>query len=185
MRDRVTGGISTVEVTNRGAGWHPHLNILADCRWLAVHTPEPTRHDSPDVRAQKMELAQKELSAIWADVIGQPTAVCWIKRKKPGEVLAYALKYAIKGQDLIESREDVGPLIRVLQKSRMVSAFGDLHGKIPVDPDEETAVCECGQCGHEKSFIPDDIIGIVSRENYDRTHRTGKFANYREPKKQK
>jgi len=182
MTDKITGGISTIEVTNTGQGWHPHLNILADCRWLAIHTPEPTRKDSEVIKFQKMEHAQKELSAVWADTIKQSGAVCWVKRKKPGEMLAYALKYAVKGQDLIESVQPIAPLIEVLQKSRMISAFGDLHGKVPVDPEDEKPTCLCGECGNEKSFIPIEIFDLMSRQSYDKEHRTGRFSNYKEPK---
>lgn len=180
MKDKVTGGISTVEVTAGKGGWHPHLHILADCRWLSIHVPEPSFRDSPGVRKQKFEMAQRELSAIWGDVIkSEPGmeerdgAIVWVTRKNAGEALKYSLKYAVKGSDLISTDREIAPLIRVLSKSRMVSAFGDLHGKVQEDEEDEKPAVVCRECGNEKSFIPAEIIEIAMRQAYDKNNSVG------------
>jgi hypothetical protein len=170
MEKRVRGGVTTIEITNHGNGWHPHLHILCDCEWLSIHTPPPRGHDSAAVFKQKCEHAQMELSAVWANVIKSPIAVVWVERKKPGDCLAYAMKYAVKGSDLIECREKIGPLIDVISKSRMVSAFGDWHGRIAPDDEDEKPGCCCTNCGAEKSWIPESIVDSLYRRSYDATH---------------
>lgn len=170
VEKRISGGVSTIEVTNIGNGWHPHLHILCNCEWLALHTPPPNRRDSAEVKRQKYDHARLELSALWANVIGQETATVSALRKKPGECLKYAMKYAVKGSELIASPDPVAPLIRVMSKSRMVSAFGDLHGKIPAEDDDEKPACVCPDCGEEKSWIPVDVEHHARRQAYDKMH---------------
>lgn len=157
MKDRVQGGVSTIEVTNKGNGWHPHLHILCDCEWLAIHTPPPTRKDSPEVFREKCHAAASELSWIWADVVKNEHGIVKAIRKPPGEVLKYAMKYAVKGSDLIDSPDPIAPLLRVMSKSRMISAFGNLHGNIPPEEEEERPACVCGACGEEKAWVPEAI----------------------------
>jgi hypothetical protein len=167
MVDRIAGGISTIEVTNKGAGWHPHLHVLCDCRWLAIHTPPPSPRDSEGVKRQKYDHARLELSALWAQVIKNPVAVVSALRKPPGEALRYTLKYAVKGQDMIDCPDPIGPLIRVLSRSRMVSTFGTMHGRIAEDEEEERPAVECGECGNIKSFMPEDCAMFYGRAGHD------------------
>jgi hypothetical protein len=171
MVDRIKGGISTIEVTNTGAGWHPHLHVLADCKWLALHTPAPTSLDSEGVRRQKYDHARLELSALWGQVISNPVAVVSALRKPAGECLRYALKYAIKGSDLIESKENIAPLIRVLSKSRMVSTFGSCHGRVEADDEDERPAVTCGDCGSIQAFVPQSVVDRLYRSSYDKSHK--------------
>lgn len=168
MQDRVPGGISTIEVTEGEGGWHPHLHILADCRWLALHTPAPAWQDSEDVKRQKYDHARLELSALWSQVIGQEQASVLALRKSPGECLRYALKYAVKGSDLINSRLPVAPLIRVLSKSRMLSAFGTMHGHPLHDPEDEKPAAVCHECHNETEWIPDHVLHFYNAGSHDR-----------------
>lgn len=169
--DRVKGGISTIEVTNEGKGWHPHLHILCDCEWLAIHTPPPNRRDSDAVKRQKFDHARLELSALWARILGQEKAIVLAKRVAGVDALAYSLKYAVKGSDLINCKDKIEPLIRVLSKSRMVSAFGNMHGKGLDDPEEERPACVCKECMNETSFIPEHVVDLLYRRSYDSTHK--------------
>jgi plasmid rolling circle replication initiator protein Rep len=168
MAQRIAGGIATIEITNQGNGWHPHLHVLADCQWLALHTPEPSFGDSEGVKRQKYDHARLELSALWGSVIKQETAIVSALRKEPGAALAYTLKYAVKGSDLIDSPDPIAPLLRVLNKSRLVSAFGNLHNLEPELIEEERPKCKCGKCGAEGAFLPDWIIDKLERDSYDR-----------------
>lgn len=170
IADRVQGGISTIEVTNEGRGWHPHLHILCDCEWLALHVPPPNRRDSPAVKRQKFDHARLELSALWAQVVGQEKAIVLAKRVAGKEALAYSLKYAVKGQELITCKDPIEPLIRVLSKSRMISAFGDMHGKGLDDPEDEKPACICPDCMQETSYIPQHVVDLMMRQSYDKNH---------------
>lgn len=153
----ISGGLTTIEVTAGVGGWHPHLHILCDCKWLAVHVPAPTQRDSPDVVRQKCEHAKIELERIWSNVVGQPASIVAALRARSGDALAYSLKYAVKGSDLIDSPLPIGPLIRILSRSRMLSAFGDFHGRITPDDEDERPRCSCPDCGETASFIPAEI----------------------------
>lgn len=170
MQDKVKGGLSTIEVTNKGNGWHPHLHMLCDCRWLALHTPAPRPTDSEAVKRQKYDHARLELSALWAQVIGQETAIVSALRKPPGEALRYCLKYAVKGSDLIESPDPIGPLIRVLSKSRMLSAFGSIRGLDLSDPEEEKPATVCSCCGEVKCWVPQAVEDRAREHAYNTSH---------------
>ena len=73
-KNTVAGGWVSLEITNRGKGWHPHLHILADAEWLAIKTPPPRRTDSRDRKAKLCKSAATELGDEWADIVGQETA---------------------------------------------------------------------------------------------------------------
>jgi hypothetical protein len=166
--DKILGGVAAIEVTNHGNGWHPHLHAIIDCEWLSVHTPAPTWRDSHDVFVQKCEHAQNELSSVWAGVLGQPEAIVWVTRMKDLDRLRYSLKYACKGSDLVKSPDPIAPLIRVLDRSRLVSAFGNLHGRTSeMELDEHPVHC-CQLCGNEKSFLPLDVVQRMARVEPDR-----------------
>lgn len=170
IADRIQGGVSTIEVTNEGNGWHPHLHILADCEWLALHTPKPYPRDNADTIRQKCDFARLELSALWAHLVGQQKAIVLAKRVGGNEALIYSLKYATKGSELLECKEPIAPLIRVLSKSRMLSAFGTLHGQGLDDPEEEKPACICPDCMNETSYIPEHIMDMMLRRAYDSSH---------------
>lgn len=163
VADKMTGGVVGIEVTNIGNGWHPHLHAIVDCRWLAIHTPEPHWSDPPEVVKEKTSHAQQELAWLWGNVCGQNNSHVWVKRVRDQKALVYSLKYSVSGQQLVDSAEAIGPLIRVLQKTRLVSAFGSLHGQTKaMDEDERPAlVCEC--CGEEKSLCPTAVIYSIAR----------------------
>jgi hypothetical protein len=162
---QVRGGVAAIEVTNGGDGWHPHLHAIIDCEWLSVTVPAPRRNDSHDVFVQKCEMAQEELSRIWASVLGQDQAICWIVRMRNLDKLRYSLKYACKGSDLADSPDAIGPLIRVLDKSRLISAFGNLHGRTAEMEPEQRPVALCGECGNESSFLPQHVIDSLARRD--------------------
>lgn len=172
VSQQVPGGISTIEVTEGEGGWHPHLHILADCRWLALHTPAPAWNDSESVKRQKYDHARLELSALWSQVIGQEQASVLALRKPPGECLRYALKYAVKGQTLINSRLPIAPLIRVLSKSRMLSAFGTMHGHPLNDPEEEKPGTICRECNEVTDWIPDHVVEMMRIRAFDSKNAT-------------
>lgn len=169
LRDKVKGGVATFEVTNKGNGWHPHIHAVMDCRWLALHVPEPLRTDPAEVVKQKCQLAQKELSALWADVLDEPTAVVWIQRVK--EVSRFAseiLKYCMKGSELLESPEPIVPMLEVIKSTRMLAGWGSLH-PLPSPDDEEKPAVACENCGEEKTFVPEEIAHYLTKRSDNRS----------------
>lgn len=162
---RVAGGIVALEITNTGEGWHPHLHAIIDCPWLSISTPRPQWSDTAEEVAQKCAHAQFELSRLWAQSCGQDDAVVWVRRCRGNEALAYTLQYAISGSDLADSPDPISPLIDVIEKTRLVSAFGNLYGRTAeMDADEKPAV-GCTNCGEEKTLVPLSVIYSMTRSD--------------------
>lgn len=157
IRDKVKGGIVAVEVTNTGKGWHPHLHAIIDCPWLSIATPRPHWSDTPEEVKDKCRHAQFELCHLWASVCGQEIAIAHIKRCRSDAALVYSLKYAIAGSDLAESPDPIGPLIAVLEKSRLLSCFGSLYGRTKEMEGDDKPGCTCPNCGQEKVLMPTEV----------------------------
>lgn len=161
IHTKIKGGVATFEVTNKGNGWHPHIHAVADCRWLSLHVPEPLTTDKKEVVAQKCKLAQQELSALWADVLGVKESVVWIQRvKSVGTMAKEVLKYCLKGSELIECEEQIAPLLRVIQKTRMLSGWGSLH-PLPKEEEEDKPSVACDKCGAESAWLPNEVISYL------------------------
>ena len=61
------------------------------------------------------------------------------------------MKYAVKPGDLVDSAEPIGPVIRMIDKTRLITTFGSVFG-IGADDDEEKRPFGCA-CG-DPSWIP-------------------------------
>lgn len=164
---KVRSGIVGYEMTNKGHGWHPHIHALLDCRWLALHVPEPVRTDSAEVKKAKCRAAAEELSALWCQVIGQETASVKIRRGDP-QALVEVLKYSVKGNELVECQDKASDLIRVMLGMRLITTFGEIRKKVEdEDPEEEDNTesgCECENCGSRGTTMPEEIIEILMRK---------------------
>lgn len=123
----VKGGITAIEITNKGSGWHPHLHSVIDCRWLAVATPRPQRGETAEGWDLKKKSAKAELDAEWASVTKQVTASTFIKRLDRLD-LREVLKYAADPGTLLGEEGNVSELIRAIDKFRMVQPFGSCMG---------------------------------------------------------
>lgn len=159
----VLGGAASIEVTNIGNGWHPHLHAILDCEWLAWRTPKPKAGDS---RAQKLKLcgrAAQELERVWSRCLGQPTSSIKVKRTNGDDVVQEVLKYSVKGSDLVDSVDPVAPIIRCLEATRLVTTFGSLFGKRRIQSEEKERpplMCKCGASG---CFLPDEVIRRLTK----------------------
>lgn len=150
----VKGGVTALEVTNVGAGWHPHLHSIVDCRWLAIRTPAPHWRDSPHTIADKCGQAAGELSAAWAKALGQRYGVVLAKRCDREGIKSEVLKYSVKGSDLIESVDPIAPLIDAMAGCRMITTYGSLYRLKPPPDDYKPAACKCGQC----CWAPEEFV---------------------------
>lgn len=129
-RENVTGGFASVEITNIGNGWHPHLHAVLDCRWLSLKTPRPQRGEKAQSTLKKCKAASQELEKAWARLLKQPTASVKVKRCNAGTISKEVCKYTVKGSDLIESKGRIGDLIRALESCRLMTTFGSAHGRV-------------------------------------------------------
>lgn len=133
-RKCVVGGVGSIEVTNKGQGWHPHIHAVIDGRWVALKCPSPHRDDDHQMLKDKFRCAAQELQAAWSVACRQtiPPRI-WIRRCDAGAA-AEIMKYAIKSEHVESCEGTIGPLLRMLDSQRLVMGFGSLRGlKIPKD----------------------------------------------------
>lgn len=141
---RVKGGAAAIEVTNTGEGWHPHLHALIDCEWLAFRVPPPSRRDSPEHIAHKCQEAAKELSAEWTKAT-RSKVPCVVNAKRcNADAAKEIMKYAVKGSDLIESPDEIAPVLRMMDGTRLVTTFGSAFGIEVIEEPREPLTCPNG-----------------------------------------
>lgn len=161
---RTTGGVASIEVTNIGNGWHPHLHAVIDCEWLAYKTPPPTWGRGSAHVATRCEAAHRELSAIWARCLGEPTAHVWVKRCNAATITEEVVKYSVKGLDLIESPDRIGPMIRVLERTRLITTFGSFFGRgAEFDEAAKGDSPGCQNCGAVGDMMPSELVAYLMR----------------------
>lgn len=159
----VLGGAASIEVTNIGNGWHPHLHAILDCEWLAWRTPKPKPSDSRQRKEKLCEQAGAELERVWSRCLGQETSSVKVKRTNGADVVQEVMKYSVKGSDLVDSPDPVAPIIRCLEATRLVTTFGTLFGKrlIKAEASERPPLmCKCGASG---CFMPEEVVSRLAK----------------------
>ncbi len=137
----VRGGFYSLEVTNESRGWHLHLHILADVRYIS----------------------QSELAIVWGKIVGQDFAIVKVKDCRGADYLAEVTKYLMKGSELASwSGTDIADFIRAFTGLRTFGVFGSLYGKrtewsewIATIRDGHRT-CDCG-CSNWKLLSPDEL----------------------------
>lgn len=99
------GGFHSVEVTNRGNGWHPHVHMI----WLCSEKPN-----------------QSLLSKEWQAITGDSYIVDVRQLHDPVEGFLEVCKYALKFSDL--SLADNYHAFEVMSKMRLIDSHGVLRG---------------------------------------------------------
>lgn len=132
-KHRVVAGVASVEVTNKGNGWHPHLHAVLDCQWLAVESNPPPRHFTAEQKRERYQEAAVELERNWSKCLRQETSNVWVKRTTKGDVCKEVLKYNCKSSDLINCEGSAGDLIRAMESTRLMTTFGKAHGQCVKD----------------------------------------------------
>jgi len=155
--NQITGGIASIEVTNIGNGWHPHLHMVIDCRWLGPQRLQPFHWETEAQKSECYKQAKACLEATWAKALRQPTAVVHAKRCDPKGILKEVTKYSVKGEDLLKCQEPVGPLIDCLTKTRLVTTFGTAHGFKFDENENRREPCICNECLEGASWLPEDV----------------------------
>lgn len=174
------GGISSLEVTNKGHGWHVHGHALIDCEWLGNKVKPPQRGSSKDHKKVIYQAAAAEFAAVWAKILGQEVASIKIRRCDVSEAIKEVLKYAIKPGDLIDFPDNPAILIRAIESCRMMSTFGSAWGFKFAKPEREKTACPC--CGLDSPCIPFDVlerIDPLAARNLESTREEREKANRR------
>lgn len=103
---KAQGGVYTLELTNKGKGWHPHCHMIV----LAASQP-----------------SQSDLSAEWHRITGDSMIVDVRPiTGHPSEGFMEVFKYAVKFSDL--SLEDNWHAAQVLKGKRLLNSFGLFRG---------------------------------------------------------
>jgi hypothetical protein len=104
LRD-ASGGVGSVEFTNNGKGWHPHIHLLV----LAVECP-----------------SQVQLRAEWEQITGD-SFMCDVRPiADPVGGFCEVFKYAVKFSELAPA--DNWHAFRVLSGRRLLTSFGAFRG---------------------------------------------------------
>lgn len=112
---KAVGGVFSIELTNRGKGWHPHTHMI----WLC--------YTEPDAR---------KLSQEWHDITGDSFIVDVSPIDDMASGFVEVLKYALKFSDL--SLQDNYYAYEVLSGQRLMDSFGILRGvEIPDELTDE------------------------------------------------
>lgn len=112
---KAVGGVFSIELTNRGKGWHPHIHMV----WLC--------YTAPDAR---------KLSQEWYDITGDSFIVDVSPISDMASGFVEVLKYALKFSDL--SLEDNYHAFEILSGQRLMDSFGILRGvEIPEELTDE------------------------------------------------
>jgi len=154
---QITGGIASIEVTNIGNGWHPHLHMVIDCEWLGPMRLRPMKWEPAADKRECYRLAKMALENSWAKALRQDQAVVHAKRCERQGIEREVIKYAVKGSDLVQSEEPVGALIDCLKRTRLVTTFGTAHGFKFEKREWERAMCECGGCLDGAPWLPQEV----------------------------
>ena len=99
------GGFHSIEVTNKGQGWHPHVHMI----WLCASEPD-----------------QKALSAEWLGWTGDSFIVDVRPLHDPVEGFLEVCKYALKFSDLSEA--DNWHAYEVMSGQRLIDSHGLMRG---------------------------------------------------------
>ena len=103
--ESVRGGLTSLEVTNEGRGWHLHAHLLLDSDYLPCET----------------------IASKWADLIGQDFAIVKIKSVKDQSYLREVTKYVVKGSDLASwPGHEIAEFIDAMTGIRCFGTFGTL-----------------------------------------------------------
>jgi len=102
---RSQGGFHSIEVTNRGEGWHPHVHMI----WMCSSEP-----------------SQEALSGHWLALTGDSYIVDTRPLHDPVEGFLEVCKYALKFSDL--SPADNFHAYQVMSRQRLIDAHGLMRG---------------------------------------------------------
>jgi len=160
FRGCVTGGVFAIEVTNTGKGWHPHGHGIFDCRWFGVSMDAPSPHLSPEAKKKHYTRNAREVSEQWSLVMGRKgnvhTRRVWTREgQNRGDAVTEAMKYSVTPETLIESPDDIAPVIDMMTGQRLCVPFGSMFGRLKADDDDAAEKgCQCAECSLRGYIMP-------------------------------
>jgi hypothetical protein len=102
------GGCWSLEITNSGHGWHPHLHLLVDAPYI-----DPG-----------------QLAREWNSVTDSQGHIVKVKGCRGEDYLAEVAKYVVKGSTLASwAANDIVAFIQSVRGQRTFGVFGSLYGR--------------------------------------------------------
>lgn len=180
FKARVKGGIAGFEMTKTRKTWHPHCHGLIDCKWFAPTVAPPRIGMTREQIKRQCRLACEEAAEQWSLCLGGRKSSIKVRRvyaKDDGDIrpaLAEVLKYSVQAETLLEIKGEIGPLIDVLDRTRLVVSWGSCYGL--GKEREKHAAAPCDQCEARDSWVPEFLV-----ENDVRQHRRGRVGKFSRP----
>lgn len=168
FRAVVPGGACAFEVTRKAKTWHVHIHALFDCRWFAVREPAPRIGASAEEIRAKGARAVAEVAEQWTLACRRRSSVK-VRRvfsRDAGDIapaIREVFKYSVKGAELADAKKvrgPIGPLIRELSATRLITSFGTFFGKAR-KRERAPRPCECGAFG---CTVPEFVIDALVRK---------------------
>lgn len=138
----VSGGFYSIEVTNEGRGWHVHIHLLVNARWIPAD----------------------KLAKVWGNLVGQNFAIVKVKDCSQTDYLREVTKYAVKGSELAKwSGAEIAQFIEAFRGVRLFGVFGNLYGKRTewsawiASIREIRPQCTCG-CDTWRLLSPEELL---------------------------
>lgn len=142
---KCTGGCVSMEVTNESRGWHIHLHVLADVRWMPAGI-----------------LAQR-----WADLMEQDFAIVKVQDAREHQYRQEVAKYVVKASEMAKwPGVEIASFIGACKGVKFFAPFGSLYKlqrsiRAQLESEKPDAVpCDCG-CGE---FLYDTERTEILRE---------------------
>jgi hypothetical protein len=163
----VRGGVASIEVTNIGNGWHPHLHAVLDCRFLSVRTPPPAPALAAEKKKAIYKKAAREVDQQWSLCCGRAGGIkvkrAFVDPANPqNSISREVFKYSVKGSDLVECEGSVSQLIRQLDNCRLMTSFGTMYGRLrEFDQPKNPMGCEC--CGATAGWMPEMVYESLAK----------------------
>lgn len=149
-----TGGFYSIEVTNEGKGWHVHLHILVDAKWIDAI----------------------QLSEAWAKQTNNFGRIVKVKDARGKDYLAEVTKYCVKGAQLAAwNASEISTFIDSFSGVRTFGVFGSLYGartkfrEFWKSVRDSKPTCQCGCCSaryySESEFLELDLRPTPNTSN--------------------
>lgn len=169
----VTGGIASIEVTNKGRGWHPHVHALIDSKWLSVTVPQPRPRSPKAVWTAAGKRSAAEVGEQWELCCGRNASVkvrrvFGMDQRNSKPITMEVLKYSVKGSDLVDCPDAIAPLIRMMDGCRLVTSWGTMYGHQALKRPKGVGL-ECNQCGAIGEWLPDSVVDRMLGKRRDYT----------------
>lgn len=174
-KEKVRGGVQSIELTNIGNGWHLHVHLVIDCDWLSILSKPPRASNTIEEKRWKVLVAKSELQEAWRQCLRQDVDPIIHVKRASGDIEMEVLKYTLDPDALDEFEGKIGPVIRAMEGSRLMGGFGSCYRlQAQIDAVEGKTAFTC-PAGHS-AWYPEDMFWRAVENQPGRPGGKGKLA---------